>query len=343
MIDGTAPRRSRSDMERPMMLQRVVAGLENARALVHRGRSTRRAAPADSRWAVLIPPLLCALLADLCLVLLPFRPLGDHLLNLRIVSAIIGAAVVWELFLGFQQYRQGFIELRAIRIQGTERPAFIAPISPHFYVVPLLLSLWLIGMSLDLVLLLWVHARHSPGLLTLPAVATAREYSLICLFALPLGFGLCLRRLFRSTLGVAVLGEGVWLHQGTRRYFLPWDSIEAVSALRLPLLAGLSLSCVGVRLLTLEPLGTSPRVRRRLERIHAVFGWHLLVFPVLYTISSAQLADLLQMYLADPKMRARIGAAGELARVRRAAATGDRTAAPSSSRAAAGASSADTY
>jgi hypothetical protein len=300
------------------MLQRGLTGLESVRSFLHRVSAPRGETSTRGRWAVLIPPLLCALLADLCLVLLPFRPLSEHLLNLGIVTAIIGAAVVWELFLGLQQYRRGFIELRAIRIQGTERPAFMAPISPHLYVVPLLLSLWLIGMSLDLVLLLWVHAQHSPALLTLPAVATAREYSLFCLFALPLGFGLCLWRVFRCIRGVAVLQEGVWLHQGNRRCFLPWDTIEAVSALRLPLFAGRSLGCVGVRLLTVEPLGTSPRARRRSERIHALLGWHLLVIPVLYTISSSQLAHLLQMYLADPERRTRIGAAGELARLKSA-------------------------
>ena len=131
-----------------------------------------------------------------------------------------------------------------------------------------------------------------------------------------LSVGVCLRWLFSSTRGVAVLREGVWLSSGKLRCFLPWDTIEEVSAFRLPLLAGRGPNCLVVRLLTVEPLATCGLGQRRLKRLHALLGWHLFVPPLAYTLPSAQLAHLLELYLEDPELRARIGAAGELARLK---------------------------
>jgi hypothetical protein len=295
-----------------MMLQRGLAGLESVRSFLYRVQTPRGATPARPRWAMLIPPLLCGLLADLCLVFLPFRPVGEQLIPLLSVTAVIGVAVAWEVFLWQQQCRRGIIELRAIRIQGTERPPSMAPISPHLYLVPLLLSMWLIGMSLNLVIFSQVHPPLAP------VEATASGHRLFSLFVALLGTGTCLRWLISSNHGVAVLRNGVWISSGKLRCFLPWETIEAVSAFHLPLLAGRGPNCLGVRLRTVEPLGSCGLGRRRLERLHALIGWHLLVPPGARTLSNLQLAQLLQMYLQEPEMRARIGAAGELGQLRSA-------------------------
>src|SRR5229473_4498740 len=104
------------------------------------------------RWAILIPPLLCGLLADLCLVILPFRPVGEAKLALLIVASIMGTAAAWELIQWQQQCRRGFIELRSLRVEGAERPAFIAPVPHHLSMVPFMLCMVLIGISLDLLI-----------------------------------------------------------------------------------------------------------------------------------------------------------------------------------------------
>ena len=73
-----------------------------------------------------------------------------------------------------------------------------------------------------------------------------------------------------------------------------------------------------VRMTSVEHLGSSPRARQQFERAKALLGWHLLVLPCTYTLSTAQLVLLLQTYLHDAEERAKIGTAAELARLRTA-------------------------
>jgi hypothetical protein len=105
---------------------------------------------------------------------------------------------------------------------------------------------------------------------------------------------------------------------GKLNCFFPWDTIEQVSAFRLPILAGRGPICTAMRMTSVEHLGASPRARQQFERAKALLGWHLLVLPCTYTLSTAQLVLLLQTYLYDAEERAKIGTAAELAQVKTA-------------------------
>ena len=55
-----------------------------------------------------------------------------------------------------------------------------------------------------------------------------------------------------------------------------------------------------------------------MKRTKARIGWHLLVPPLGFTLTSAQISHLLRIYLLYPDERARIGTAEGLARVKTA-------------------------
>src|SRR5437899_530532 len=71
--------------------------------------------PMRDRSALFIRPLLCGLLGNLCLILLPFAPRDDRAAGLLILYAIFGTAIAWELFQARQPRRLGLVELRSIR------------------------------------------------------------------------------------------------------------------------------------------------------------------------------------------------------------------------------------
>jgi hypothetical protein len=61
--------------------------------------------PMRRRWGDLIPPLVCGVLADLCLVSLAFRPVRAFLLILLIVSVSLVSTALWKL-LQWQHQRE---------------------------------------------------------------------------------------------------------------------------------------------------------------------------------------------------------------------------------------------
>jgi hypothetical protein len=274
------------------------------------------------RWTLFIPPLVCGLLADLCLVLLPFRPAHDGAVSLLILYTIFGTAIAWELFQAQQPRRRGLVELRSIRTGGVERPAFLVPYFPHLTMAIILVALFLVGVSLETQIFVLVHPSHAlnPRFTGwhLMLDTSARCLSLP---GLALGIwivGKCLRPLFSSRSGLAVLSEGVWLCSGQLECFFPWEAIEKVSTVKLKVVAGRGALCTGIGVTSVEEVRTASRWRRWMKRMKARTGWHLLVPPLGYALTSDQMSLLLQTYLFRAEERARIGTVAELARVKTA-------------------------
>jgi hypothetical protein len=302
------------------MLQRGLVGLESVRSLLHRFHSMSRESHTRPRWTGFIPPLLCGLLGDLCLVLLPFGPAQHHAAGVLILTGIFAVAIGWELLQSQQTSRRMLIELRSTRIGGVERPAFLVPYFPHLMMAAAFLSLLLVGLSVQLCLSVLVdpHRFFSPYLTGWYGFLVHHSFPL-SLFGLGLGIligGKSLPSLFRRQSGLAVCPEGVWSCSGEAECLFPWEAIEKVAIVKVKVVPGPSLRSVGIRLTNVQAVRTAPRRRHGMKRLKARTGWHLLLMPLGYTLASSQISFLLRNYHLHPEQRAWIGAAAELERVK---------------------------
>jgi hypothetical protein len=281
------------------------------------------------RWTLFIPPLLCGLLGALCLVLLAFRPRYESGVGIQVLGVIFAVAIGWELRLTLQPRRLGLIELRPVRAGGVERPGFLVPFIPHVTMAVTFLFLFLVGASLELVISNVVDPSRYLNPYTTGwhgFLVTNSFFVGLCGLALSIvALGKFLPELFSSRLGLAVLPTGVGLRTGQLECFFPWEAIEKVAVVKLRLLAGQTTLWPGIGVTSVEEVLTGMRWRRRMKRTKARIGWHLLVPPLGFTLTSAQISHLLRIYLLYPDERARIGTAEGLARVKTALQIADRT------------------
>jgi hypothetical protein len=305
-----------------MMSQRGLAGLQNVWSILSRVRSAGREAPTRPRWTRFIPPLLCGLLGDLCLVLLALRPRHDGGVGMLILAAIFAVAIGWELRQSLQPRRLGLIERRPIRTGGVEHPGFLVPFFPHLTMAGTFLVLFLLGTSLGLLIsnvvdpIRYLHENRTgwQGFLAMNSFYLGLGGLGLGLWAM----GKCLPELFSSQRGVAVLREGVWMRSGQIDCFFPWEAIEKVALVKLKLGARRSTLWAGIGVTSVEEVRTARRWRRWMKRRHARIGWHLLVPPLGFALTSAQISHLLRIYYLYPEERARIGTAEGLARLKAA-------------------------
>src|SRR5689334_16486544 len=76
-------------------------------------------------WAEIFWLLLCGLLAAVCLLLLPFAPMGMMPFGLGVALAVGVPALVIALRQMFIQRRSGLIETRSVQHEGGTHPAFV--------------------------------------------------------------------------------------------------------------------------------------------------------------------------------------------------------------------------
>jgi hypothetical protein len=264
------------------------------------------------RWTLLIPPLLCGILADFCLVQLALRQRRDDALVLGVVVLSIGMIIGGEI-LRWQRQR-GLVELSSIRYQGMERPGFLVPLSPYPAVGAFLICLLLIGVSLLVQISIDLGCLDSPD--------TGRMLGYVGLGFGVVGVGISVWSLLCGPRGLWVLPDGVLLpRQGTGSCFLPWELIEAISPVRSPLFGPRGPVYVAFRVTDVDQVAATPRVRRGMVRRHKRFRWHWLCAPGVMTLSAVEMAWLLRCYMAHPGERRKIGTQPELEEVRAALAS----------------------
>jgi hypothetical protein len=253
-------------------------------------------------------PLLCGLMADGCLVLLPFRPRSDQMEIIDAVVAVISLAIGVEINRTIYLRRRGLIELRTIRHQEAERPAFMIPVSPHFMVIGALLSLLSLGLSFDLFIFPSVNPDCCPDPRPVQLMGAA-----FMAFGV-LGTGAFLRWFLRSAYGLALLPEGVLLSTGSTRCFVAWDVIQAVGVVKRPL-AG---KCMALQVTDIDHVQTTPLMRHLLResgrRTGRIFLWPLWG----HALPVTRVAYLVYCYFVHPEERSKIGSEAELAELRAA-------------------------
>ncbi len=250
------------------------------------------------RWSMLALPLLCGLLVEFCLVLLPFRPPSDHSAILWIAGAVLVLAGALEMSRSNSLRERGLIEVRPVRYGGVERSAFVIPYSPHYLVVGVLAGLFLNGVSFDLL----IRASLHPTLFPDPWLAR-----MLGGFALTLGLlgtGICLRWSFLCPPGLALLPEGLLLSTGMGQWFIAWEWMEQVALVKFRFLGGYR--PLGLRLIEVDQLPIAAWRRRRLRCSRARSGWHCLWPLWCYTLPSRQIAFLVNLYRQNPGERPNI-------------------------------------
>jgi hypothetical protein len=269
-----------------------------------------------SQWKIMIPPLLCGLLAALCLALAPYRlqsdPRSIKPIN-RLVIAVVSVAAMLELHQSFTQRPRGLIERRAVQVGVISHSAFVVPYSPHLWAACMLLSLLLIGQSFELMALGSIllpiepaiarHAQAAGGIALVPAV---------------LAFLFSVRRFFDHSHGLMLFSEGVTLRSGLVRWYVPWEVIEEVRPVTLKIIAGRGPLVLGLRVTDSTRMQLPRWLRWSSKRLGTKTGWPCL-WPLFgCTLTVREVTFLLNSYRLHPEEQPKIGAEVELAEVRKA-------------------------
>jgi hypothetical protein len=264
---------------------------------------TPKPPPAD-----IILPLLCGVLAMLCLLVVPYRPIALRPVGaLAAVLGLVLGGVSW--LQGVSQRTKGCIEIGTVPFEGNMEPAFLIPYAHRLVICHLVLAVVIAGCAGNLLLveLVGPSSIRGPWL----AFGGFGLFYAVLLAAYTLPF------LIRRSAYLALLPEGIVSTLLGNQCVVPWDQIEQVAAVRLKIRGIAGPLTVGFRFFEPDKVVTPTRSRRRIYGIRAV-GWDFVLMDRHLGLSARKLTYLIAAYQQHPGERAKIGTERELAEVREA-------------------------